>query len=185
MTNEWKDGLPPVGEECEITVLGTGGLFRNCKILYIDSMSVVFSSSAASSMPRYLSEVEFRPIKAPAEIVFAYELADLLQKHNVYLASKVTNETNSSIHFQTKGNPDLFPNMKRCHMGAYDLRCEAGMSSTEANNLHTAKEGTLHDKKVKPISHCLLAGYINEFAMTLSTFKALVRDGYIIGAEDD
>lgn len=68
MTNKWKDGLPPVGEECEITVLDTDGLFRNCKILYIDSMSVVFSSSAASSMPKYLSEVKFRPLKTPDEI---------------------------------------------------------------------------------------------------------------------
>lgn len=68
MTNKWKDGLPPVGEECEITVLDTDGLFRNCKILYIDSMSVVFSSSAASSMPKYLSEVKFRPLKTPEEI---------------------------------------------------------------------------------------------------------------------
>ncbi len=68
MTNKWKDGRPPVGEECEITVLGTDGLFRDCKILYIDSMSVVFSSSAASSMPKYLSDVKFRPIKTPDEI---------------------------------------------------------------------------------------------------------------------
>tara|TARA_R100000544_G_scaffold16105_1_gene7657 strand:- start:37082 stop:37522 length:441 start_codon:yes stop_codon:yes gene_type:complete len=68
MTNKWKDGLPPVGEECEITVLDTDGLFRNCKILYIDSMSVVFSSSAASSMPKYLSDVKFRPLKKPEEV---------------------------------------------------------------------------------------------------------------------
>ena len=68
MTNKWKDGLPPVGEECEITVLDTDGLFRNCKILYIDSMSVVFSSSAASSMPKYLSEVKFRPLRTPVEV---------------------------------------------------------------------------------------------------------------------
>lgn len=68
VTNKWKDGRPPVGEECEIQVSDTGVLFRDCKILYIDSMSVVFSSSAASSMPKYLSDVKFHPKKTPEEI---------------------------------------------------------------------------------------------------------------------
>lgn len=68
VTNKWKDGRPPVGEECEIQVSDTGALFRDCKILYIDSMSVVFSSSAASSMPKYLSDVKFHPKKTPEEI---------------------------------------------------------------------------------------------------------------------
>lgn len=68
---------------------------------------------------------------------FKLELANLLEKYNVNIVSKQMDHKyqKSRIAFQ-QGNIDLFPNLKRMHISAYDLRLEAGMSSLEAYTLY-------------------------------------------------
>jgi hypothetical protein len=60
--------IPKVGDKCNIKSLNSGTVFYDCKILYIDNLSIVFSSSACSSLPMRLIDIEFLPLKTPAEI---------------------------------------------------------------------------------------------------------------------
>ena len=70
---------------------------------------------------------------------FALELALLLEKHNVYIASpndSGDNKVFSYVEFQSRGGVNLMPKIKRCTVSAYDLRCYSGMSSKEANEIY-------------------------------------------------
>jgi hypothetical protein len=60
--------IPKVGDKCKIKSLNSGAVFHDCKILYIDNLSIVFSSSACSSLPMRLIDIEFLPLKTPAEV---------------------------------------------------------------------------------------------------------------------
>ena len=60
--------IPKVGDKCNIKSLNSGAVFHDCKILYIDNLSIVFSSSACSSLPMRLIDIEFLPLKTPDEI---------------------------------------------------------------------------------------------------------------------
>lgn len=71
--------------------------------------------------------------------VFLIALANLLEEHKVTLASpndcEEKNKVFSHIEFRD-GTNNMYPLLERCVVSAYDLRCEAGMSSKEANELH-------------------------------------------------
>lgn len=152
MTNKWKGGQPPVGEECEYST-DFFSIDKNnkgvCTILCRHKGKVWIDVKGSSEYVISLSVIKFSPLKKPDEIE---------RERVVELAENTYRKYNIGGLYGSQ------------------LRWFAGL-------LYDA--GLLHDKKVKPLSSCLLAGYINEFDMTLKTFDALVRDGYIIGADND
>ena len=70
---------------------------------------------------------------------FLLDLANVLEKHKVNIVSPNDSKDPkvfSHVAFQRYGEKHMFPTLERCHVSAYDLRCEAGMSSQEANDLY-------------------------------------------------
>ena len=87
-----------VGDECKIKSINSGAVFHDCKILYIDNRSIVFSSSASSSSPMSLDDIEFLPLKTPAEI----ERDDIIR-----LAIKTSKKANPDLIITTNGEKML------------------------------------------------------------------------------
>ena len=78
---------------------------------------------------------------------FTEELAFLMEKYEVQItAEPVPTEKIpfAYVNFQNRTNIErIFPNMKRCHVTAYDLRTQClGMSSKEANAMHQSFKET-------------------------------------------
>ena len=75
---------------------------------------------------------------------FALELADLLEKHSIYITAPNTDPENkifSYVNFIARGRSEsLMPKLQRCHVSSYDLRCQTGMSSREANELYQSNK---------------------------------------------
>ncbi len=75
---------------------------------------------------------------------FALELADLLEKYKVYITAELDEPDDkvfSYVNFIARGACEsLMPKLQRCHLSPYDLRCESGMSSKEANDLYQANK---------------------------------------------
>ena len=90
---------------------------------------------------------------------FALELADLLEKHRICITAPNTDPENkifSYVNFIARGRSEsLMPKLQRCHVSSYDLRCETGMSSSEANELYQSNEqvnkGEFVPKANKPV----------------------------------
>lgn len=71
---------------------------------------------------------------------FLLDLANVLEKHRVAICSRNTG-TFSEVFFQkTESEPfkTINVNTDRLHVTAYDLRCQSGMGSKEANDLYEA-----------------------------------------------
>ena len=80
---------------------------------------------------------------------FLTDLADVMEKHGVYIVANTISDGKrifGSVGFQSKGEPDLFPDLKRCHVSAYDLRCESGMTSAQANGLYHKNEALKQER---------------------------------------
>ena len=72
---------------------------------------------------------------------FLLDLANVLEKHGVYLVSPFKEgEPFVPVGFLDKKGNYICPDMKRCHVSAYDLRVNAGMSSNEANEMYKVIE---------------------------------------------
>ena len=75
---------------------------------------------------------------------FLLELADLLEKHKVYITSPNDDPKErvfSYVDFiYRSGCKSLTTEMQRCHVSPYDLRCASGMSSKQANDLYQANK---------------------------------------------
>ena len=90
---------------------------------------------------------------------FALDLADLLEKHSICITAPNTDPENkifSYVNFIARGRSEsLMPKLQRCHVSSYDLRCETGMSSSEANELYQSNKqdyiDALKPKANKPI----------------------------------
>ena len=90
---------------------------------------------------------------------FALDLADLLEKHSIYITAPNTDPENkifSYVNFIARGRSEsLMPKLQRCHVSSYDLRCETGMSSSEANELYQSNKqvnkGEFVPKANKPV----------------------------------
>ena len=71
---------------------------------------------------------------------FLLALANLLEEHGVTIHAPNDHEDNtkvfSYVEFRSKPNNIMYPSLRRCVVSPYDLRCESGMNSKEANELY-------------------------------------------------
>tara|TARA_R110000782_G_C14493888_1_gene377691 strand:- start:129 stop:359 length:231 start_codon:yes stop_codon:yes gene_type:complete len=67
------------------------------------------------------------------EIIFIKKLANLMQKHGIYIASR-KNGKYTKVIFQNRDHQDLNINSERCHYSAFNLRvCGLNMTAKKAN----------------------------------------------------
>jgi hypothetical protein len=131
----------------------------------------------------------FSRIKSADEIKngeFLLQLADLLEQHNICLVSRKVSDLSeyTKIIFQSKDVDNMFPDLGRCHVSPYDLRCLSGMSGKEANELYhkfsaenkinvvANKENTLATPK-PPVNTCVELNRQNSMA----AFNQLTKYG--------
>tara|TARA_R110000850_G_C9996087_1_gene467953 strand:+ start:8522 stop:8947 length:426 start_codon:yes stop_codon:yes gene_type:complete len=88
---EWKSGLPPVGEECE--VLGhevDNSEWEKCTIRFIGEFRVVYDSASCTERTAHISNVEFRPIKSQADL-------EREEFHNLAINCIFNNQTRKTL----------------------------------------------------------------------------------------
>ncbi len=134
MNNEWKDGLPPVGAECEVS--NNNQDFVWCEIRYIGEKICVVDHKTHIDQPYYLKNVKFRPIKSEAD-----KLRD--EQHNLIVEVIEAKE---------------YDDIDECAEALYKAGCRMTRELTpEVVEMLARKTGAIINPKTEPFAKAIAA----------------------------